>query len=106
MKRFGCGVDRRKRLSDLIFAGIAIAWFVSGQEAISLRMIVVATPEEAARVQVELKGGADFAVLAREKSIDATAVDGGLMANVDPGALRAELREAIAGVKAAGCRRR
>jgi tetratricopeptide (TPR) repeat protein len=71
----------------------------AGQEAIPLRMIVVSSAGEAETIQQQLKTGADFAVLAREKSVDATAVDGGLMGNVDSGTLRAELRAALVALK-------
>jgi len=63
-------------------------------------MIVVNSADEAEKIQAELKRGADFAVLAREKSVDATAIDGGLMGRVDPGTLRAELRTALQGLEA------
>ena len=42
--------------------------------------------------------GEDFAALAKEKSVDATAEDGGYMGKVDPAALRPELREALKGI--------
>jgi tetratricopeptide (TPR) repeat protein len=74
----------------------------AGQSGLALRMIVVSSPDEAARVQERLKAGADFAVLAREKSIDATAVDGGFMGNVDPANLRPELRAALEGLQPGG----
>ncbi len=73
-----------------------------GQINVPVRMIVVHSPEEAARIQEQLKSGADFAVLAREKSIDATAVDGGFMGNVDPANLRPELRTALEGLQPGG----
>src|SRR5579863_1773646 len=79
----------------LFFLGASAA-----QDAIPLRMIVVGSAGEAETIQQQLKGGADFAVLAREKSVDATAIDGGLMGSVDPGSLRAELRAALEGLKA------
>jgi len=89
----------------LLFAAAAFLLYLSvssGQDAVSLRMIVVPTSAEADRVQQQLKGGADFAVLAREKSTDATAVDGGLMTSVDPASLRGELRTAIQGLQPGG----
>jgi tetratricopeptide (TPR) repeat protein len=49
-------------------------------------------------VRVELEKGADFAVLAREKSVDATSLDGGLLGKVDPATLREELRTALRGL--------
>ena len=46
-----------------------------------------------------LKKGEDFAALAKQKSTDATADDGGYMGKVDPATLRPELREALKGVR-------
>jgi tetratricopeptide (TPR) repeat protein len=60
---------------------------------------VVDAADEAARILQQLKAGADFAALAREKSTDATAVDGGLLGQVDPAMLRPELREALQGMR-------
>ncbi len=51
--------------------------------------------EEAARARAELEKGADFAVLARQKSVDATSLDGGLLGKVDPATLRQEIRTAL-----------
>src|SRR5579883_1008575 len=44
--------------------------------AVPLRLIVVNSAAEAAAIRRQLENGADFAVLAREKSTDATAADG------------------------------
>ncbi|HEV3197810.1 MAG TPA: FG-GAP-like repeat-containing protein [Bryobacteraceae bacterium] len=75
----------------------------AGQDAspttIPLRLIVVNSAAEAERLQEQLKTGTDFAVLAREKSVDATSIDGGFLGNVDPATLRAELRDALQGVE-------
>jgi hypothetical protein len=65
----------------------------------SLQIIVVSSPEEAQSILGQLKNGTDFAGLARAKSIDVTASDGGNMGMVDPGSLRLELREALASVE-------
>src|SRR5437879_10198900 len=62
---------------------------------IPLQIIVVSTPEQAHQVLEKLSAGYDFATLAREKSIDATANSGGYMGRMDPAALRSELREAL-----------
>jgi parvulin-like peptidyl-prolyl isomerase len=85
---------RLSYLLALLFLGAS-----AGQDALPLRMIVVSSPDEAEKIQEQLKGGADFAVLAREKSVDATAIDGGFMGSVDPGTLRAELRTALQGLR-------
>ena len=49
-------------------------------------------------MRAELEKGADFAVLAREKSVDATSLDGGLLGKVDPSTLREEIRTALRGL--------
>ena len=75
----------------------------AGQDAspatIPLRLIVVNSAAEAEKLQEQLKSGADFAVMAREKSVDATSLDGGFLGNVDPTTLRAELRDALQGLE-------
>ncbi len=48
-----------------------------GQEEVSARHILLQTEEEAKAVVAELKKGADFADLARKKSIDPSAKTGG-----------------------------
>src|ERR1039458_4376434 len=68
--------------------------------AIPVRVIIVGSAAEAGKILEQLKSGADFAVLAREKSVDATSVDGGFMGNVNPATLRAELRDALQGLGA------
>ncbi len=77
------------------------AMFAPGQDdsgAVALRLIVLNSADEAAKIHSELEKGADFAVLAREKSVDATAVDGGMLGKVDPSTLREEMRTAIRGL--------
>src|SRR5579883_1644179 len=66
--------------------------------AVPLRLIVVNSAAEAGALRRQLESGADFAVLAREKSTDATAADGGLLGTVDPASLREEIRAAIRGL--------
>src|SRR5215831_16433437 len=89
-------------MSRVLFCVLAIVFFSSGQEetsaAIPLRLLVLNSAEEAARARGELEKGADFAVLAREKSVDATSLDGGLMGKVDPSTLREEIRTAVRGL--------
>ena len=72
----------------------------AGSEAasVSLRIIVVATREQAIDIAEQVNKGADFATLARAKSTDSTAGDGGSMGKVDPTTLRAELRDALRGL--------
>jgi tetratricopeptide (TPR) repeat protein len=66
-------------------------------QKIDLGIIVMQTREEAQAVLKQLKGGTDFSILAKEKSIDATSSDGGYMGKLDPGKLREELREGLHG---------
>src|ERR1017187_8999812 len=83
---------------------LALVVFAPGQlrtstaTAIPLRILVLNSAEESARVRAQLENGADFAVLAREKSVDATSLDGGLLGNVDPSTLREEIRTAVQGL--------
>lgn len=53
---------------------------------------------QAQQILDRLKAGEDFAVLAKEKSTDATANSGGYMGAIDPAMLRAELEDAVVGV--------
>ncbi len=66
--------------------------------AIPLRVLVVDSVAEAQKLLDQLRRGTDFAVLAREKSTDATALDGGFMGSIDPATLRTELRDALHGL--------
>jgi parvulin-like peptidyl-prolyl isomerase len=61
-------------------------------------LIVVDSAEKAQRTLELLKGGMDFAVLAKETSTDPTSDDGGFMGDVDPTMLRTELQEALNGL--------
>ena len=72
-----------------------------GDEAHTLpvELIVTGTPEEADKVLSRIQAGEDFASLARQYSIDATASEGGQLGTVDTNSLRAELRDALRGVK-------
>lgn len=71
----------------------------AGRQActIDLGIIVTPTKAEAESLRKQLSNGKDFAVLAKEKSIDATASDGGYMGKLDPNHLRPELRDALHG---------
>jgi tetratricopeptide (TPR) repeat protein len=62
-------------------------------------VIVVDAQDQAAKILAQLKNGADFATLAKEKSTDATSADGGMLGQVDPATLRPELREAVQGLR-------
>jgi len=86
----------------VLFCLLGLVVFGLGQEppstGIPLRILVLNSADEAARVRVELEKGADFGVLARQKSVDATSLDGGLLGKVDPSTLREELRTALRGL--------
>ena len=69
-------------------------------QKMDLGIIVLPTLNDAQLVLKQLKGGTDFSVLAKEKSIDATAPDGGYMGNLAPNQLRAELQDALRGRRA------
>jgi parvulin-like peptidyl-prolyl isomerase len=71
----------------------------SSTSSLGLRLIVVGSQEEAEDVLERLARGQDFEALAREKSIDTTAGDGGYLGKVDPSTLRPELRDALRGVQ-------
>ena len=64
-----------------------------------LGIIVTHTSEQAQEVLQELKAGMDFGVLAKEKSIDSTANDGGYMGRMNPQQLREDLRYGFTGLK-------
>ena len=67
--------------------------------AIPVRLIIVNSAEDAQAIEDRLKAGADFAVLAREKSVDATSGDGGFLGKIDPASLRGELRNALSALQ-------
>ena len=64
---------------------------------LDLGIIVMPTQASAEAVLKELNAGADFSVVAKEKSTDATSVDGGYLGKMDPKTLRLELQEALKG---------
>src|SRR3989442_12722953 len=63
-----------------------------------LQIMVVESPSEAQEILERLKRGEDFATLARERSVDPSAPDGGYLGKVEPSALRVEIRDALKGV--------
>jgi len=95
------------RAAACLFAAalLGVGVFLSagaGQETSSnpvpLRVIIVSTAAEAEKILEQLKGGADFSVMARLRSKDGTAAEGGYMGEMRPTALRPELAEALKGV--------
>jgi tetratricopeptide (TPR) repeat protein len=81
-------------------SSIACAQQVAPSGPASLRILVVSSPVDAEKILQRLNHGEDFAALAREKSIDASAADGGFIGRMNPATLRRELREALQGVHA------
>ena len=71
----------------------------SAADEVTLRIIVVSSVGAAQRIVDRLQKGDDFAVLAKQESIDATADDGGFMGKSSLSMLRPELRDALQGVK-------
>jgi hypothetical protein len=64
---------------------------------LDLGIIVVPTIADAEKVLGQLKAGSDFSILAKEKSTDATATDGGYLGKLAVSELRTELRNAVQG---------
>jgi tetratricopeptide (TPR) repeat protein len=65
--------------------------------SVALGIIVVPVRSDMDEILNQLRAGMDFSVLAKEKSQDATAVDGGYVGRVVPEQLRIELRNALKG---------
>ena len=64
-------------------------------DEVTLRILVVSSPEKAQHILDRLQKGEDFAALAKTESIDSTADDGGWMGKVSLSMLRPELRDAL-----------
>jgi hypothetical protein len=83
-----------------LFLALAVARPTSGgREGLRLSIIVVASEERAAKVLATLRGGGDFAAIARRESQDPAAKAGGYLGEVPPSVLRAELQQALDGVE-------
>ncbi len=82
--------------AGLLFLGAGLAQVASAPQ--SLRVIIVPTEAEAQRILAQLNSGADFAVMARLHSRDATAPDGGYMGELRISSLRPELADALKGI--------
>ncbi len=65
------------------------------QAKVPVRIIVMETQDKAEHVLAELKGGADFAAVAKAESADPTAAEGGSLGMLTPDGLRTELRSAM-----------
>jgi tetratricopeptide (TPR) repeat protein len=95
------GITARIRWARIALgAGLAWCSLATGSGGkVAVRVIVVDAADEAARILKQLQAGADFAVLAREESTDATSVDGGFLGQIDPATLRPELRDGLQGLR-------
>ncbi len=76
----------------------ALAQQDSASHPVDIGIIETPTEAEAADVLKQLNAGWDFSVLAKEKSIDSTANDGGYMGRLSPEQLSPELAKALAGL--------
>src|SRR5258708_15726780 len=65
-----------------------------------LRLIVATSREDAERLLQRVRGGEDFAAVARSGSIDPSAADGGLLGRVAISTLRPDLQTALRGLTA------
>jgi hypothetical protein len=65
---------------------------------VGMRLIVVGSFEEAEDIVHLLDRGGDFATLAKDRSTDPSAADGGFLGKMDPATLRPELRNALQSV--------
>jgi FG-GAP-like repeat/ASPIC and UnbV/PPIC-type PPIASE domain len=96
--------SRRARIGFYILLVSASSWHWNAQaqnigapHEFDVGIIVTSSRPDAESVIKQLRAGFDFSVLAKEKSVDATAVDGGYMGKLDPNQLRADLRDALRG---------
>lgn len=66
-------------------------------QKLDLGIVVTSSRAESELVIKKLRGGVDFSVLAKEKSVDASAADGDYLGRLDPSQLRVELQDALRG---------
>ena len=65
----------------------ANAQYDTASPDLDLGIIVVPTVDDAHIVEKQLRSGENFSVLAKEKSVDATATDGGYLGKLNPDSL-------------------
>ena len=70
----------------------------SASHQVEVGILVLSTEKDAAGALQQLRHGANFSALAKERSIDPTANDGGSMGLHDPSELRPELSRALTGL--------
>jgi tetratricopeptide (TPR) repeat protein len=85
-------------ISILTLGTLRVGGTQSGNE-VDVGVIVVATANEAHEALQQLEAGMDFGVLAREKSIDAAANDGGYIGRFQPSQLSTEFQDAVRRLK-------
>jgi tetratricopeptide (TPR) repeat protein len=93
-------------LGGFLLALLTLAGFLPRMQAqqaaasqeVELGVLITARAEDADAILKQLKAGADFGVLAKEKSIDTTAGDGGYLGRLSPASLRPELADALRGI--------
>jgi tetratricopeptide (TPR) repeat protein len=102
--------ERRSNAAGVLFGLALVASMALGvvpgaraqQEStargLELAIIVTPTAADAEKVIKDFKSGTDFGVLAKEKSIDSTADDGGYLGRLNPIQLQPELRDAVNGI--------
>ncbi len=106
---FSGSSERSRRAGGPFLAWLAVSAIVcslalrAGQgppsDVTALQIIVASSAEEAEQLRGQIKAGADFAALAREKSVDPTGRDGGHLGRLSVPSLRPELRDALQGTK-------
>jgi hypothetical protein len=97
---------QKSLIASLLVAAFAIAFLPAAAKAqdslapqrVEIGILVSSTEKDAASVLQQLRAGADFSVLAKERSIDPTANDGGSMGLLNPADLRPELAGALKGL--------
>jgi len=91
--------DRAVRTLFFALCAFLSANFARGQTSASdlpeIRIIVVGSETEARQILERLRAGEDMAALARDKSSDPSATEGGSLGHMDPGSLRTELRDSL-----------
>ena len=86
----------RRKLEDAFKAEVP-----ANAESINLRQIVVATQAEADDIRAQIEGGADFATIAKEKSLDTqSAPNGGEIGWVPKGILNGSIEDTLFGLEA------
>jgi tetratricopeptide (TPR) repeat protein len=82
-------------LCALLAANVVAAGQTSASDLPEIRIIVVGSEGEGRQILDRLRAGGDMAALAREKSSDPSAAEGGSLGHMDPSSLRTELRDAL-----------